>query len=374
MTNREDQGKNLLRLLQAAQPPPPASPLHHSDTTRSDYPALPATDVRSAAAGEQCYPDAASAADGISSDLLPRPGASATTPARSPGANLLRMLQQSPQQAGPAAEAPTPQQQHGRPHQPQHQHPQKSSASPPPPSTPRSGIAVEQERFLKSFLAIGGENSNNGDTGSLPFSPPPQHQHQHQRETLVPATPPRGVVGGNKQHASKGRNNSNNTHGRGRGGGREGRGRGGKNPQQLGGTGGREARKGRGRGSGGSGGGGGRGGPTAPTPSPKYAWSAFQNSPDPKSIPIPSLQHFNLDASPSQGEEGAGPEAGPLSPNWRESMEQQQQLDLRAGITTESLSTPPPAARAVRATGAESSSRRSAKKAEDDIKRMLRLG
>lgn len=421
MAKREDQGKNLLRLLQAAQPAPapPNAPLHphHSETENlSDYPPpcpLAAAEVRSAAAGEQhyCYEEGAvtaAAASPTVGDLspygLPRPGASPNTPARSAGADLLGTSRQSPHLAAEPATTRSQhrqsqqyqkrQQQHPPHHRQlqQHQPQQKSSTSPPPPSTPRSdSIAAEQERFLKKFLAIGGDTGDINNT-SLPISPPRQQQQQQQRTALVPMTPPppgppppavppAGITENSKSPRTHKSRHTNNQ-GRGRGvGGREGRGRGARTPQHA--TGGRDARKGRGRGGGG--GGGGRGGPAAPTPPQAYAWSAFQNSPDPKSIPIPSLQHFNLDTSPSGGEESTGPETGPSPLNWREMQQQQQQqpsiTDAGGGgdddpaIYGTGLSTPPPAAaRVARITEAERGSRSSAKKAEDDIKRMLRLG
>ncbi|CAM9401392.1 unnamed protein product, partial [Scytosiphon promiscuus] len=284
MSKREDQGKNLLRMLQAAQPapaPPESRQGHFDEVNSSEYPSpsypVPATDVRSAAAGDQRYPDPASgAASDRSSYLLPRPGASATTPVRAAGANLLH--QRSPQLAPETAPLQqNRQQQHGQ-HQRQQEHSQghqrthheaaqQGPASPPPPFTPRSsGIAAEQERFLKNFLAIGSDNSNNNNNdnndnnsnsdtrppGSVPFSPPPQRQ---QHTAVVPQTPPPPVTTPprrplpvtpsaaaetTKPHGGRVRNSVSNQ-GKGGGGGRGGRG--GRTPQQQGVSGGREARK-----------------------------------------------------------------------------------------------------------------------------------
>lgn len=159
-------------------------------------------------------------------------------------------------------------------------------------------------------------------------------------------------------------------------------GRGGGNEQLRGGRGrngaaGREARRGGkgGKGGGAKGGGGssgGGGGGRAPTPSSTYALSKFQNSPDPKSIPIPSLRHFSLNPEVSTEEEDIDAEAGsPPSLSLRGYMEGSREDEYGSGWT--GLHTPPPATSIVaRTQGLEN--RSSAKKAEDDIKRMLRLG
>lgn len=378
---------------------------------------LPFADVRSATAGEHDDVDDSPTTpiQSIPPYLLPRPGASATTPAYSAGADLLRMLQQG---SPPPAQTSTmnQQQRSGEYEHQQHQHQQQNRHeqeqyprdATPPPSAPRS-MAAEQERFLKNFLAIG------DSTGSMPSpsTPPPASATR----APLPEAPsptagaPLAAAAAKSNHPSsatatdtgggRAKNQPNNKgrgkergKGRGQRGGRHGsptrasvgagrggqhhtenavrgRGRGqqgGRGEQGRGGTGrdaGRDSSKKGARGGGKNGGGG--GGKGAPAASPKYAWSAFQNSPDPKSIPIPSLQHFSRTPGVSSGEDGVALSAE--SSNWREG------ALGSGGVGGETVEPAGPAGgmRTPTSNRTKPESRSSAKKAEDDIKRMLGL-
>lgn len=196
--DREDERKKFLRLLNAAQPVPPAPALPsepqdawpHSEISpvTSSCP-LPTTDVRSVSAGDQHDRSGPTNIADAPAYLIHYPAPSVATPGCSAGADLLRMIQQGPPQS--PAETSTLQQrqphlqQQSQPDRPlqryQQQQQQQYSASPSPASAQRS-VAEQQERLLKRFLDINDSNSgsssrrNNKGTES-PFSassaPPP---------------------------------------------------------------------------------------------------------------------------------------------------------------------------------------------------------
>ncbi|CAM9871215.1 unnamed protein product, partial [Laminaria digitata] len=206
--DREDERKNFLRLLSAAQPAPPAPALpsepqdawRHSEISPapSSYP-LRATDVRSAAAGgEQHDRSGPTNVAGSSPAHLPHyPAPFVATPGCSAGADLLRMIQQgapqSPAETYTLQQRQRPhQQQQQQPGQPQlqpyqqqqqqqHQQQQQYSATSPSPtaSAQRSSVAEQQERLLKRFLDIndstitstsGSSSTRNNNGTESPFS------------------------------------------------------------------------------------------------------------------------------------------------------------------------------------------------------------
>lgn len=471
MAEEEDRGKALLQMLhgdfqqmplssvqapRASAGSPSSSsfqipPLDRATapTSRSTPTAsvpMSSTDVRSVTAGEQHEPET-SAQDDL------HPGALGATPARSAGAELLRMLHTPPQpvetstsgvassvrlQNQPLYQRQDQQQQqdqryyqqHQQQHQQQHHHSHNHHnrhhhehlTAVRAPTPVRQSVAAEQERVLKAFLAIGGNDentrtmSNDDVTDTWPISPPTSSEAVDGASppSSALATPSRTEDAGTKGHVIEGRKRER---GKGRSH-REGKGRGSlgdvgshvpecaaprerrKQTTKAGGCcaktlgRGREGHQGRGsrshggagraekKGSrggtkkgagvgGGGGGGGGRGGKGLVS-SPKYAWSAFQNSPDPKSIPIPSLDHFSLNHGPDDAavEEKGAMGASPLI--WQEGTAGLKGMDAYVAGARSGLQTPPRAAATMEKSGGES--RSSAKMAEDDIKRILRLG
>lgn len=439
MTEREDQGRALLRLLQGVQvSDTPAverheTLSHHEFASGTLFPStLHMTDVRGAATAEQ-HDNAHRNPTASNIDVypyhLPRPGASSSSPARSAGTDLLRMLQGAPQSSAttmsttrqrqrslqrhyaqdltpPSLPPPAAQHQHYHQYQQQHQqhlqHQDLTLPTPSPPIFPRS-VAAEQERFLKKFLRIDSPDNEAKSTptfSTTPLCPAPSSEPLALSapataiSTSIPAVVENGDQEGQERNKSrtKERGKSRGPRGgwsRGGGGGGSGggendaeisstparerskrsvslarghmeashRGKGGqkgRGPRTQIETNGREGKKG-GRGGGGrnGGGGGGRSRARSPSPSTAYAWSAFQNSPDPKNIPIPSLSHFSLSSETSAGDEA------PVL----ESSSCRDEMVVGDGR--------PPPERDARLTG---DTRSSAQRAEADIKKMLGLG
>lgn len=436
MTEREDQGRALLRILQGVQVSDTPAVERHETLAHPEFASgslfpstLHMTDVRGAAAGEQ-HDNAHRTPTASNMEVypyhLPRPGASASSPARSAGADLLRMLQGAPQSSAittsttwqrhrslqrqytqdlPPSSLLPPAAQHQHYHQYQQQHQQHlqhhdlTLPTSSPPIFPRS-VAAEKELFLKKFLRIESSDNEARSTPTLPTTPlfpAPSSGHLALSATTaaIPTSMPAVVEIGDQEGQER---NKSRTKERGksrgpRGGWSRG-GRGGENSKEIsstparernkrsvslarghmeanhrgkGGqkgrgsrtqieTNGREAKKG-GRGGGGrSGGGGGRSGARSPSPSTAYAWSAFQNSPDPKNIPIPSLSHFSMSSDTSAGDDA------PVL----ESSSCRDEMVIGDGRIQAS-----PPERDAKPTG---NTRSSAQRAEADIKKMLGLG
>lgn len=439
MTEREDQGRALLRLLQGVQVSDTPAVERHETVAHPEFASgtlfpstLHMTDVRGAAAGEQ-HDNVHRTPPASNMEVypyhLPRPGASASSPARSAGADLLRMLQGAPQSSAtttsttrqrhrslqrhythdlPLSSLPPPAAQHHHYHQYQQQHqqhPQHQDLTLPtssPPNFPRS-VAAEQERFLKKFLRIESPDNEARSTPTLsttPLFPAPssaplaisattaamptsmpavveigdQEGQERNKSRTKERGKSRGPRGGWSRGGEGGGGGENNTEisstparerskrsvslarghmeasHRGKGG-QKGRG-----PRTQIETNGREAKKG-GRGGGGrNGGGGGRSRARSPSPSTAYAWSAFQNSPDPKNIPIPSLSHFSMSSDTSAGDDA------PVL----ESSSCRDEMVIGDGRIQAS-----PPERDAKPTG---DTRSSAQRAEADIKKMLGLG
>lgn len=371
---------------------------HISSTTTGTVP-LPGNQVRGAAAGE--YYGSMPPTPDRDGYLLPRPSASSASmvPTRgSAGADLLRMLHQGGGSAPlptstrvPAATSSilTPQE-------------AQQPLPPPPISTPRK-VAAEQERFLRNFLSIG-ENNNAPSTGQAgapsvvaPATP------SSSSASVSAASPSATVLAGPVANGRTGRGKDKAARGRGKDKGRGREHRSGAHERGKSGSGGgtpgpAESSRGRGQGRGARGhgragkdygrreaknsnkggkGGTGKGAPSPQTPS-SYAWSRFQNSPDPHTIPIPSLQgnviipqvseevHDGV-ASATSPSYSAWPNGAAASQPGRGGAPEGRQEQQQAMV----MQTPPPAARPQASTGR--GGRSSAKKAEDDIKRMLRL-
>lgn len=420
MNDQEDPGKALLRLLHGQAPPVPLPPTNSHNTQISEFHPpptflpLPATEVRMAAGGGYSDPSAPQFSHNLS-----RPRVLTTSVPRSAGADLLRMLHQgSTSPAGSSSTMVTPST--ATPGLPP---PPPPSVQAPPISTPRS-IAAEQERILKNFLSIGGnESSSVPCTPSvqqiLPPPPPPARSpvaHSPLASTVqAPSTAPmtNGEVGGNGKKNNR-RGKRSESRGKGarrkqqvehpesgddfhRGIGDPGRPAAGAgdcheaSPRHLERSrsastsrrrsGSNQGGKNQGRGKAthagdsahdnvknGKGGGktrrGTRGGGSPPSQQPIYALSAFQTSPDPKSIPIPSLQCFSFDREVSGGSQQVEASS---SPSWHGGNLGSPAEEVV--VTQQALTHASP----TRDVSAKTAGRSSAQKIEDDIKRILRL-
>lgn len=420
MTENEDPGKALLRLLQGHASPVSPIRAEHQDTQMPELHSLlplPAADVRIAAAGGYSEPRTPRF-----DYHVPHPESSTSSVSRLAGEDLLRMLHQggSPTPTSTTVLTSTS-------HQPV---PPALPAAVPSVSMSRS-VAAEHERRLRNLLSIGEGDSSSflGPSHSEGIAQPPLSLAAPPVTPMTPLTP-RSVAppvvtassttvtdgaavgnpkkkkrarnnksrnkygkhtqqaeasdctGGNSQGVSNSRGKATGTSGKstasrqdgerklstGSGGGeRSGRSRGGRGRGHEGGTNGSNpgheggrGRKGSGRST--------RGPRGAASPQGQsFAWSAFQNSPDPKNIPIPPLQHFLL--NPEVSEDSQQVERSP-PPGWHGTSITVQGDSSVLAPQELLLHTPPPPPRDLRVRPDE---RTSAQKVEDDIKRILRL-